>query len=107
MLNEFNRKVWLMVWVKKHRYVDILDSDFVGSYIDATNAKHFPTFWGAYKCPMLGRDLSSLAKCGALKRWRNGLPRGSWQPGFPRWVWTYELGLATNLYLPKTETNLD
>ena len=89
LLGEFERKKWLMAWVQKHRYADVLDSDLVDSYIAATNAKHKPTCWGAYKCPMLGRDLAALASCGALKRWRNGL-RGTWQPGFPRWVWSYE-----------------
>lgn len=71
--------------------VDILDSAFVDAYIEATEAPHTPTNWGAYKCPQLGRDLSKMYEMGILRRTRVGLSSGAWQPGFPKWVWSYRL----------------
>ena len=91
------RMVWLLQWVKKYRFADVLNSDLVDDYEHATGAKVDVVPWGANKCPQLGRDLAYMAKCGALKRWRNGLS-GGWQPGFPTWVWSYEIGNAAYLF---------
>ena len=71
--------------------VDTLNSQFVDDYIDATDAKFRFTNFGAYKCPQLGRDLSTMFRAGRLRRSRLGLTDGAWQPGFPTWVWCYSL----------------
>jgi hypothetical protein len=71
--------------------VDILDRDFVDSYIEATQARHQDTNWGASKCPQLGRDLAEMVKMGVLRRSRVGLSGGAWMSGFPKWVWCYRL----------------
>lgn len=98
------RYEWLMAYIEKHGQVDILNSDLVDGYIAATKAKHVKTCWGAYHCPMLGRDLAHMARSGALESRRLGLSGGSWQPGFPKWVWTYRAGLGAYLYQSKKET---
>lgn len=84
-----------MEWIAKYiagqaTGVEVLDSTFVDAYIEATNARFYEQAWGAHKCPQLGRDLSAMHKAGKLKRFRIGLG-GSWQPGFPTWVWSYEI----------------
>lgn len=71
--------------------VDILASDFVDAYIEATNASFIPKNWGAHGCPQLGRDLAAMHEAGTLKRGRVGLSNGAWQPGFPKWVYVYRL----------------
>lgn len=70
--------------------VDILNSDFVDTYIAATKVRFKPTNWGAFKCPTLSADLLAMYRSGRLKRHRAGLA-GNWQPGFPKWVWSYRL----------------
>jgi hypothetical protein len=70
-------------------HVDILNSDFVDDYIAKFDAGYRPVNWGAHHCPQLGRDLSAMYNLGMLKRSRIGLTDGAWQPGFPKWVYTY------------------
>lgn len=69
---------------------DVLNSDFVDDYIEATKARHAVQPYGAATCPQLGRDLSAMKRAGVLKRHRVGL-QGMGGMGFPRWVWSYEL----------------
>lgn len=99
MVRRDDRYVWIMAWIKKNGSTDVLNSDFVDAYIEATSAKFRHTAWGAYKCPTLGKDLAHMARCGALKRGRIGLG-SNWQPGFPKWVWAYSVGHAAYLYTP-------
>lgn len=99
-----NRYSWIMAYIDKKGSTDILNREFVDAYIAATNADHEKTCWGAYHCTILGRDLSRMARCGALKRARIGLGGGSWQPGFPKWVWAYSAGHAAHLFQPKKPT---
>jgi hypothetical protein len=72
------------------RSVDVVNSDFVDAYVEATGARHAVQPYGAAKCPQLGRDLSAMKRAGTLKRFRCGL-QGMGGMGFPRWVWVYEL----------------
>jgi hypothetical protein len=53
-------------------------------------AKFEGVAWGADHCPQLGRDLTRLYKARKLTRFRIGLGQ-NWQPGFPKWVWSYQL----------------
>lgn len=70
--------------------VDICDTMFVESYIEATNARHAVQMYGAPKCPQLGRDLAAMAKAYRLKRQHIGL-EGMGGMGFPTWVWSYRI----------------
>lgn len=85
-----DRYRWLYARAAKERSgLDILFSDFVDQYAEATGAKLYFQMWGAHKCPQLGRDLAYMAKWRYLRRARIGLSSGAWQPGFPKWVWSY------------------
>ena len=95
------RESWLLEYIKEHGGVDVLNAEFVDKFMEVTGAKYRVTMWGANKCPMLGRDLARLAACGILRRFRVGLGL-NWQPGFPTWVWSYEIA-APNAGGPATE----
>lgn len=83
-------------WIEKHLATmpgyccDVVNSDFVEDYIEATGARHWVQPYGAATCRQLGRDLSAMKRAGTLKRFRVGL-QGMGGMGFPRWVWSYEL----------------
>ncbi len=86
-----DRYRWLWSYINaKASGANILDAKFVDDYAEATGAKVTFTNWGANKCSQLGRDLSHMATNYMLNRTRYGLPTGSWQPGFPKWVWSYK-----------------
>jgi hypothetical protein len=77
-------------WLLNNDGCDVLDSKFVDEFIAATGSKHEVTLWGANKCKNLSSLLGSMYKQGLLKRWVITLGP-NWQPGFPKWVYTYEL----------------
>lgn len=90
MLTRPERDAWLLREIAEERAgVDVMNADFVLAFINHTDAKFDPTHFGAYHCPILGRDLARLAKQGKLKRSRVGLSGGAWMEGFPKWVWNY------------------
>ena len=91
MLSRIEREAWLLREIAaNHRAgADVLDADFVREYAEHTGATTVATFYGAPRCPRLGRDLSRLAKDGRLTRQRVGLSGGGWMAGFPKWVWSY------------------
>jgi hypothetical protein len=85
---------------------DVLDSDFVNAYCNATGAKGYAQFYGAPKCPMLGRDLSRMHREGSLARHRVGLR--CMESGFPSWVYSYSISrryreLWAPIYLAEKE----
>ncbi len=69
--------------------VDILNSFFVDAYIEKFNPPHRITFYGANKCPQLGRLLGAMYRKGLLKRFRVSISGQGY--GFPKWVYTYEI----------------
>jgi len=81
---------WIIENIPEHG-VDILCTDFVDKFIDRFKPVFREVNWGAYKCPTLNRLLRSMYKKGILKRGIIGLDKGSWQPGFPKWVYVYSL----------------
>lgn len=83
------RYAWIEDYLKEFRFADVLNTDFVIEYIEATNAKAAFHFYGAPTCRQLGRDLSAIYKQGRLKRSRRSLH--AMESGFPKWVWAYEL----------------
>ncbi len=85
------REDWLLREIYEERFVDVLNKDFSDHYAQATGASVTPMTWGANKCALLTKDLARLAKLGFLKRTTCGLSSGAWQPGFPKWVYSYEI----------------
>jgi hypothetical protein len=100
MKEKKERHAWLLSYLDKLaenatdvitiESMDVLNANFVNNYIAATNAKFIAQPFGADKCPMLGSDLSELARGGYLRRTRTGL-QGMGGMGFPRWVWSYTI----------------
>lgn len=81
-----------------HQNVDVLDSDFVCAYADATGAVAYMQHVGAPRCKQLGRDLSAMFAVGRLQRSPTGLPTGDASMGFPKkWVYSYSLGTPASI----------
>jgi hypothetical protein len=89
------RYEWIEAWMRdgrpSHEVVDILDSDFVCGYVDATDASVQFQHLGAPRCAQLGRDLSKMFAAGRLARSPAALPSGDASMGFPKWVYSYSL----------------
>lgn len=86
------RKKWLELEITKYEVgVDILNSDFVISYINATDEACSMQFFGAPKCATLGRDLAAMFRAAILNRNPVGIPDGLSSQGFPKWVYRYSL----------------
>jgi len=92
------RKQWIEAWLRDgvpgHDVVDVLDSDFVCAYADATQAPVTFMHVGAPRCKQLGRDLAAMYADGLLERCATGLPAGDASMSFPKWVYTYSLTSA-------------
>ncbi len=87
------REAWIRQYLFDNAgYVDVLNTDFVMAYWGACGVKAAAQFYGAPRCPTLGRDLSRMYASGALDRSRVGLT--GMESGFPKWVWTYRLTAA-------------
>lgn len=97
---KYERWCWIVEKIIELRHVDILNEAFVDEYISKFNPKHRVTNWGANKCRLLSSDLNAMAKSGVLDRGIIGLPHGNWEPGFPKWVYTYSLGFNAGVYKP-------
>jgi hypothetical protein len=105
-MNAAERQSWIVAYLeaKGEEYekmghsvrpeVNILDADFVEAYAVATGAKCRVQFFGAPKCPMLGRDLGALFAAKRLDRVATGLSPGDASMGFPKWVYSYRLKRA-------------
>lgn len=96
MISYQKRKAWLVQAFQELRpndTVDVLNRDFVESYICATEVEFIPTNYGAPKCYQLGADLSKMYNEGILLRTRTGI-QGFAGMGFPTWVWSYSLNWA-------------
>lgn len=85
-----DREEWILQETKKLGAVDILNADFVNRFADFSGSRLVFKCWGAHGCPQLSRDLSEMARKGLLRRQLVGLS-GAWQPGFPRWVYSYRI----------------
>lgn len=88
------REAWIMNWFEDPRNfaTDCLNSPFHDAY-----HKAFPMYarepkcWGASKVYKAMEDLNSLVDDNRLDKFRMGIPSGNWQPGLPKWVWSYTL----------------
>lgn len=87
------RQQWILAWLQQRprEDVDVLNAEFVAEYVKATGSKARAQFFGAMKCPQLGRDLGQLHAQERLSRAACGLPAGDASMGFPKWVWRYRL----------------
>ena len=82
---------WLIDWIKENQRADVLNSELVDEYEKTFNVKVDVMIFGTNRCKDLGKTLSYAYKIGLLKRSPVGLNNGAWYPGFPKWVYVYEL----------------
>jgi hypothetical protein len=88
------RHNWILKYIASRPLlcgVDILDSEFVDSYAEKTDANLNYMHFGANKCRRLGSDLSAMHKKGLLDRCSVGLSYAQAGIGFPKWVWSYSI----------------
>ena len=94
------RYSWIEAWMHgdgAKANVDVLDSDFVCAYADATEAHATVGMVGAPRCNQLGKDLSAMFAAKRLIRRAVGLQVGDSSMGFPKWVYSYSLsGLSSS-----------
>jgi hypothetical protein len=88
-----DRQQWILNYMRKNPSVavNILDAEFVTSFIEATGERFVPNFFGSAQCKALSRDLGALFKQSMLRRNAFGLPYGDAAMGFPKWVYMYRL----------------
>lgn len=83
------RQQWIEAWMHAdapgRACVDVLDSDFLCAYADATKAQVTFMHVGAPKCKQLARNLGAMFAAGKLTRSATGLPSGDASMGFPKW----------------------
>jgi len=94
MMKPAQRYEWLENWLANggsHQFADVLDSDLVVAYVEATGASCTYTMIGAPRCPQLSRDLAAMHADDKLARQSIGLPAGDASMGFPKWVYSYSL----------------
>lgn len=71
-MKQRQRMEWLLAWMQKYGSADVLNRDLVDEYLSVTGANFKIVFFGAPKCPQLGRDLSRMARLGYAKRRTTG-----------------------------------
>jgi len=86
------RRDWILNWLQQqdHFGVSAVDSPFIDAFIDATKCSYVFKNWGAHGCPAAMRTIKRMFQEGLLVRKRVGLST-NWQPGFPKWVYCYDL----------------
>lgn len=85
-----DRRRWVLEWLRANKFADCMNRDFVEDFAEATRCKYVASPWGAGWCRQLTEDLLRMHREGDLRRWRVGLG-SAWQPGMPKWVWSYGL----------------
>lgn len=94
------RQTWVLGWFSgKHAPAGTSNycADSLNEHFHEAYHLAFPeyirkeTAWGAQPVAQAMRDMADLAGDGILTRGRIGLGGGNWQPGFPKWVWSYSL----------------
>jgi len=70
--------------------ISVLDTEFhdkVGKEYPHLKRKAY--LWGCMPVPAVMRTLERLYKDYRVLRFSQGVTGGNWQPGFPKWVYTY------------------
>lgn len=89
------RQAWIIAYITARTtgapfWIDTTCRDFVDDYIDFAKCSFGAVNFGAYKCPMLARDLLALCKQRKLRRLAFGIS-GMSHMGFGKWAWGYTL----------------
>lgn len=92
------KEIWVLEYLKNKpmlKFIDMLDEDFVDSYIEKFNPQSSSMVIGSSKCKELSKLLGSMYKKGLLKRFPHGVKGGYSQDHLdfkaPKWVYSYKL----------------
>ena len=88
--------------------ISVLDSEFhdkVGEKFPHLKRKLY--IIGCMPVPAVMRCLEKLYKDYRVLRYTVGLPSGNWQPGFPKWVYTYYMHEDCRIERPKDDKKED
>lgn len=78
-------------------FIDMLDDDFVNSFVEQFNVKFDDMTLGAVKCKELSKLLGIMYKKGLLKRFPHGVRSSSINQDcskgykYPKWIYSYAL----------------
>jgi hypothetical protein len=92
------KEEWVIAYLKSKeslQFVDMLDENFVGEFIEEFEVESQFTGIGAVKCKELSKLLCSMYKKGLLDRFPHGVKSGLFQEyrnyNSPKWVYSYKL----------------
>lgn len=92
------KEEWIIEYLKNKKslaFVDMLDLDFVNSFVEQFEEKYDDMTLGAVKCKELSKLLSTMYKKELLIRYPHGVRSGFNQDcrnnKAPKWVYSYEL----------------
>ncbi len=89
------REAWILDYLREHMNADSVNQDFHEKYhVQFPEFKQHETFFGSQPVAQAMRDLRRMADDGLVVVSR--IPLGAnWQPGFPKWVYSYSLSFKT------------
>jgi len=85
------RHAFILDYLKREISASVVDQPFQDAYhLKFPFYKREFKVWGAMPVKQAQKDLAELERSGILERFRCSLG-ANWQPGFPKWVWSYSL----------------
>lgn len=84
------QRAWIVSFLQRETEVSAVHAEFHAAFATRFDLPTQPSVVGASVCRTAMRRLAHLASTGVLTRQRTPLGTG-WQPGFPRWVYSYSL----------------
>lgn len=85
-----SQEAFILDWVRRHASTDSVDQKFHEAFTAQYGGVVSRKMFGAQRNHKAMRLVGKMAKDGKLNRFKVSLG-GAWQPGFPKWVWSYEL----------------
>ena len=86
-----DKEKFVIEYLKREQYVDVLDKYFMDEFADRFNCKYTYMPIGANRVPLAGKTLSTMFKKGLLDRFVVGISDYAGGQGFPKWVYCYSM----------------
>lgn len=81
---------FIINYIEENKNTDVCDQNFHEQFYNKFDGKRKETNWGAQPVYKAMNWLKKLYEQNILSRGKVSLA-GSWQPGFPKWVYAYRL----------------
>lgn len=88
-MNKQKQKEFIIKYVKDNCCVSALDQKFHEEFYNKFKGKRHECYFGARTVYKAMRTIKELYKSNILERKLIGL--SNWQPGFPKWCYTYHI----------------